>query len=309
MHIKVLNLKNELLNFNNLLKKYENNVINLYYILDKSFEYWKDAFSSYYYDDFCDKKNRTFGIIEDVKFLRNMYIYIEENYSQFGKEIDFNLNKKNEMIELFKNLTENTIKLADSYNNLNLSFIPDEYNEIIDQKNDTLITKNMLNNIKDKYIDNFNLIENIEKNVLHKASKYSIDIAIIKVNDYINSNKENKNISSVYIGKEDLKSIVESSTMYVEEQKSLLLNFKETYESIKKYYNSDNNRILNSLWLQTIDNMDSLIKYYLNFIDVLNYIISLYDDTVEHYNKSFKALENSTMLTNNIKLEAGDNND
>lgn len=309
MHINISDLKNELIIFDDIIKKYENNVINLYYFLEKSFEYWKDAFSLHYYDDLCDEKKGAFEIIENIKFLRSIYNNLEENYSKFGNKIDFNSDKIDGFIEVFDNFIGNISQLSDNYNNLSLSFIPDEYYDIIDQKNSTISLKEKISNVKDKYISNFNKIDSIEKNVFLKLSKYDVNIIKNKPDDFINASKENGNISSVYIGKEDLKRIVESSIMYVEEQELLVSSFKEIYENIRSCYISDNCKILNVLWVQVIDNMDSVIKYYINFIDVLSYVISLYDVTVEDYYKAFRTIGNSSLIASKDILGKGDFND
>ena len=181
MQINVSDFKAEINKLNSLLNDYENIYLNFYNEINKSSFFWNDNNSIMFYDETNIEKLKVRQTISEIKNLENLFTFIHDKYSHFGRVIRFDLENTEEIFRKFNKCNEQIKALIRSHNNLDLNSSPEIYNVI--NENYTILTsmQDNLQLLKTNTRNALNKIENIEKDVKRKLSNF--DIEYIKESD------------------------------------------------------------------------------------------------------------------------------
>lgn len=178
MNVKVSDLKIEVEKLNSLIEEYENNYLNLYNEFLFSSFFWHDKNASFFYDDIRIDKLKIKQAIEEINSVKDLYMYIAEQYEYIGNKIEYNLKFKDDIIYEFNKYITHVNNIIEIYNNLDISFCPEISQNIINQKNRFIEQKKNIIIMKEKVKNTFNNIENIEKKIKLEISK--LDITFIQ---------------------------------------------------------------------------------------------------------------------------------
>lgn len=299
MKINVFELKKELNKLNLIIKRYEDSLLNIDYILEHSSDYWTDGHSQYFYDDLYSQKKNTSELIDNLKYISNMYNHIQRNYSKIGNQIDIDLNSQNELLMSLDDLIHKANILSSSYNNINPFLSPREASYINEQKYTAINVESKLNNIKRNMVNNINLIQRTEKDIFSMCFKYTIVEIKKNSNDYFNSSVSN--ISKAYIGKEELKNVVEKTKIYIKEQQTMIFDFKEIFENLQKCYMSNNSKTIRILCEKIISSIENVINNYVYDNNVLEKVITVHETVTNQYLSGIKEMGNFDFTSNNKK--------
>ena len=128
MLINIEELKTNLNSLNQLISDYEEIHLNMYNNMSSTFFSWNDAYSKKFLIYADDDKKSFSELISSYKSLSDIYSYLFEKYSKFGKTIYYELDNKNSVYEIFDKYIsklENIIMKYDNsslINNSNLSY-------------------------------------------------------------------------------------------------------------------------------------------------------------------------------------------
>lgn len=287
MHVNVSKIEKELQIFNNNIKKYEENIINIYYVLEHSSDYWKDGRSASFYEDLAAEKKCVNEVIGNINSIYNVYSYIQNEYSKIGKKIDINLDKQSKLLAELSSVVESANSLSNSCNNV--YNLPDGCSSFASVKYEAANVKRNLFDLKAKLISKYEQISRIENAIFSKISKIDINIVKENYNDYLKTGS-NVKLSKAYIGKENLEEIINKANTYIDEQCKILLEFQDISERLKAHYVSKNSGKITSLFLQSIDNINTIIRIFGYKLDILSEVIHSREMLVDKYISSFKSM-------------------
>ena len=126
MKVNINNLKDEVEAFNRLLSKYEESYLNYYNMISSFSFYWQDYNSKRFFDAAKIEKLSYEQVLNDLKDVKNVYSYIIDKYSTFGRKISINLDAKNKIMDRFDDYIDEMSSIIRRFYNLDLSFCPNE---------------------------------------------------------------------------------------------------------------------------------------------------------------------------------------
>lgn len=165
INVDISLLKDSVRIYSNMLKKLEQNNTDIIYNFNELKKYWHDENVIKLSTDAVYEIQRMLKLESDVKSQRDLYAYLESEYSKIGKKIKCNIESQ----DVFDNKLDNIInminEIINKYNDLgDISFYHKSY-VIENQRND-------LNNLRDSFVEIrnsltnlFNSIKSIENNV------------------------------------------------------------------------------------------------------------------------------------------------
>lgn len=176
MDINIEKLKGDLRELSTLIEDYESIYYNLYNELSNCSIFWNDNNSIIFFDNVSTEKLAVNETITEFKQIMEIYNYLLNKYSEFGRKIKIDTTKKNDILRNFDNYIDHIKDILNSFNNLSFRFdrtISDNIYRDINKLNDII---NILYSLKNKIKKHFNAFEEIEREVTLKISKINIDI-------------------------------------------------------------------------------------------------------------------------------------
>lgn len=292
MYINVAKFKTEKIQFDALIKKYDDSLRSLYYNFEQSSNYWVDGRAVYFYDDLYNEKKGVLQTLDNIFLLNDIYNCIIENYSSFGKKLKVNANSKNKVINSFDKLINDLNMLLEKYNNVKHNYDLPESSIIINQKQIIIKVKNNLENLKDKLLNFYIEIEEIENNIFSKINNILITDIKDNYRNYFSEKFQTSNISKAYINEESIKQTIETSNMYIKDESLYIFNFKEIFEQLAYFYVTNNSKELNSLNEKIIDNINTIFINSNNDINVFKKLLDSYKNIVAEYKDDLKEIAN-----------------
>lgn len=180
INVDIENLKNDVYNLKKLIDEYEDIKMNLFYQLKESTTNWQDGNSIKFSDKIYLEKNETDLLLQSLKEKSDIFNYIHNKYSEFGKKILCNLNEKNTLINSINNCYNQAVSIVNEFNYIDRSFYYDEMYSIQNQKNKIITVKNKLAEIKNEVLNLYKKIEEIENEVSIKIKR----LEEIKINNF-----------------------------------------------------------------------------------------------------------------------------
>lgn len=186
MKINIKNLKIELNNLNRIVEDYEEIYLNLYNVFSSSSFFWNDINSKKFYNDISIEKLKIKKTIDEFTNLIELYNYIIKQYEKIGKNIYYDLSNRYEVLKNIKEYIEKLKSIISKYNNLDIKYCPEVANYINKEKIQLKDSLKLINNIYINVNKFYKKIEEIEKEVGLRCSKFNIEfIKENNVNDYI----------------------------------------------------------------------------------------------------------------------------
>lgn len=181
MEVNTINLSSEIHKMNSLINEYEDIFLNLYNEINNSSFFWNDNNSVSFYNNANLEKIKVRQTIFEIENVRNIYVYINEQYSTLGKIIKFDLENVEKIYEYFTYCNEQVKNIIRSHNSLNIG-VCSEINGLINS-NYSLLSKIQedLQLLKTSTKNALIKIENVEKEVRNKINH--MDIEYIKESD------------------------------------------------------------------------------------------------------------------------------
>lgn len=186
MLINTEELKNNLDNLNQLISDYEELHLNMYSNMSSTFFSWNDNYSKKFLIYAEDDKKSFSQLLSNYKSLSDIYSYLFEKYSKFGKIIYYELDNKNDIYENFNKYISKLENIITKYDNSNLINNSNFSYKIYSERkrlNDNLDkVRSIYSDVKEFYES----IEEININVNDKISKLEVyDVQEISINDYV----------------------------------------------------------------------------------------------------------------------------
>ena len=175
MIINVDKLRDELVKYNTFINKYEDIFLKLYGELNSASVYWNDGRSISFFEHVDKEKDKIKNVISELNGIFDFYSYIVENYEKIGNKIRFDLSVKDSIIDKYNIYINKVEEIIRCYNNLDLSFCPQEASLINDEKNKFLTIRDVVINSKNNVEKIFFEIERIEKEIGLMVSRINID--------------------------------------------------------------------------------------------------------------------------------------
>ena len=171
MKVNTQDLQNEIHHLNLLIKEWKNTQLNLYNQMDQAFTHWKDNSSVDFEEKIYLEKNNVEQVVKKVKDIKDIYQYLYNRYNKLGDKILCDVESRKDLITRIEIYYENLKKIYNQFDNIDLSVLSDEKEKIATVKNKLKIQLKNLTELKDKVLAFFDQVEEIEKEMLIRASK------------------------------------------------------------------------------------------------------------------------------------------
>lgn len=186
MEIDIASLQKESDILNKQLEKFTDSFLNIYNDLNQASNDWQDYHARFFFTNVNTEKSKVNNTYKELIALQEIYLYLVNQYKVLGNKINVNLDNKDDIFSKFNNFKEKLDELVSMYNDLDLSFCPDEAAKINSQKKQLLKIKSDIYNSKDKIKETLEKIEEIEKEVNLRISKINIEeIQETNINEFI----------------------------------------------------------------------------------------------------------------------------
>lgn len=163
--VDVIELQKYVIELQNLIEELELIQLNLFNQVKEGTMNWQDGHSIRFNDGIYNEKKEANMFLSSLKNKVDIYNYICDKYSEIGKKIFCSLNNKDQLLNVIDSCYNETIKILNEYEEIDISFFYNEKKLIFLQKNKLLQVKNDLTDIKTHIINIFKQIENIEKEI------------------------------------------------------------------------------------------------------------------------------------------------
>lgn len=183
IEINTTNIGNILLDLKKVYEEYEININDLFMSLKGAKIYWNDETSSKFFESLEKEKLINQKEIISISNKIEIFTYIYTKYSELGKKIKCNLNKKETIINKLNQCLKQLYDVINSYKYLDSYFSNEKYILYNEQKN-LANYYNILLESKENIIKIYKKIEEIEVQVSNKMSK----LEILKIEEYDNTN-------------------------------------------------------------------------------------------------------------------------
>lgn len=181
MNINIEKLKVEVRELSNLINEYETIYYNLYNELSGCSSFWNDNNSVVFFDDVNIEKVNVGDTIKELREICSLYDYLIDKYGYIGNKLKFNIGLKDDILLKFDKYLDRIYNLLGEFRSLEFSFSPSIASNLYGDIDRLINVANMLVRLKDKVKKQFNLFEEIEKEISLKISR--INIEVFKEND------------------------------------------------------------------------------------------------------------------------------
>ncbi len=186
MEINVGLLQKEYINLSKQLETFYDSYLNIYNDLKEANSAWQDYHARLFFNSVNNTKIKVNNTYDELSSLKDIYLYLINQYKSLGNKIKIDLKAKDEIIFNFNNFNDKLNELISLYNSLDLSFCPNEAVKLNKQKEELIKIKSYIIKSKEKVKDVFNKVETIENEVNLKLSKIDIEsLKEITINEFI----------------------------------------------------------------------------------------------------------------------------
>lgn len=183
MYVNVTNMKTQLNRIIASLNTLYEDYLNYYNELNGVILYWQDPIATRYFDSVKKEQVKVQNMQEEFTFLKEVYQYFVNKYSELGNKIFYVLENKNACISRTNNFIEKAKNVVRSYEKLDTGFCSSERG-ILEREKEKL--KQIIEDMeqeKEVLRTTFQKIEEIENQIQAKLSR--INVEIIKETDLV----------------------------------------------------------------------------------------------------------------------------
>ena len=174
MKISVKEVKNLNSKLKSSIDSYENKYLEYYNYLNQTSSDWYDTNSKKYFPTVEEDKKNDYNTLQELKSIYKIYDFIASNYEEIGKEIYYNPEKKDEIINLINEIINEGNKIINKYSNIGMMNYS-ERSMIFHQKNIFMQIVEKAKKTKSIITKNISKIERIEKISNEEFSKITIE--------------------------------------------------------------------------------------------------------------------------------------
>lgn len=179
MEIKVSDIKQEIDSLSGLIEDYELTYLNLYNVVNNMSFSWEDHYADLFFTDVEKEKIKVANTVDEIKKIKDIYIYLVNKYNTLGNKIIFELKNKDYVLKKIDSCLSQFDSIIKSYQGLDLNEISGGIrNSIANELSKIKENKKRLEKYKTEVKNIITYIEETERNINLKIS--SIKIEIIK---------------------------------------------------------------------------------------------------------------------------------
>ncbi len=171
MLINLTEINSEINKLNDLISEYEDVQLNIFNQLKDSSVNWNDGNSLVFNEKIYDDKIESALFLLYIKENKELFDFIYNSYSQLGKKISCNLEKKNSVIFSIETCISQINTILNEFNQIDVSFNYSEKDNILKQKQKIVEVRQICLEIKNNTLKTYTKIEKIEKEVLKRTQK------------------------------------------------------------------------------------------------------------------------------------------
>ena len=169
--IDLTELSNQINKLDNLIDEYEEIQLNIFNQLKDASINWNDGNSLIFNEKMYDDKKESELFLMYIKEKKELFNFIYTNYSQIGKKISCNLEKKNDVVSLINSCLFQTRAILNEFNQINTSFNYYEQDNILQQRQKIIDVDKIIKDIKYNIETTYTKIEKLEKVVQKKVQE------------------------------------------------------------------------------------------------------------------------------------------
>lgn len=296
MKIEVEKLDDKLSELFLIEDKYNTFYLNYYNSLFNLKDYWTTIKGINFLDNAEKEKKEFMKLLLSLREFEDIYVYLVNEYKKIGNNIEYNFDKRDDLINKIDDYSSKVNSLLYKYENLEFNNIDLNIKERL--LNEKAYLKKCINSIKkfkNKNKNVMNYIEIIEKNVISKASKVNVDIVQeFNYSDFggkIGSKSFDEKITDI----EQMELIVNKISTLKKEEDLIFDDLKKCSYDIQLYYKSND---LFEISSQIINELKKMINNHDNTILLLYKEMSNVSDLEKKISNSFSQIGDDINILN-----------
>lgn len=268
--IDVLNLKDNIRLLEKEVTNLEDHELNLFSKIMSLKNIWNDGYSTSFYEEISEEKESFNFIIQNLNCFKNIYNYVYNTSSKFGKKIELDFNYLRNVISQYNSCRQYFSTINSLYNSLDLRECGDIASRIQNQKNKFNNSNKQLDNYITKLRSTVAIFENMEQAVSTQNNR--LDVRTIKSIDFFNLSTVDPNVRRVGMSStEDIEITLDDISNSVEIESDIINRINNIFVTIRKSYVSNintknlNNKQLDfNLQFKTLKNNHEIMLLYIN---------------------------------------------
>ncbi len=181
MRVNVVELKNDIYHYQNIIKEYEEIYIRMYHELSSATTYWHDPHAYAYFKEIDIERQKVKTTLYELTTLQEIYIYMIDSYSKLGKIIEWNLNDRSKIIKSLEEYIGKLRQIIKQYNNLNITNLEELKDSMLQEKEKLTTTLNLVNDYLQQIQKSYNRLIQIETDVKFRLSKLKVGVIVKKL--------------------------------------------------------------------------------------------------------------------------------
>ena len=219
---------------------------------------------------FIRRKLYIIFIIQNLNCFKNIYNYVYNTSSKFGKKIELDFNYLRNVISQYNSCRQYFSTINSLYNSLDLRECGDIASRIQNQKNKFNNSNKQLDNYITKLRSTVTIFENMEQAVSTQNNR--LEVRTIKSIDFFNLSTVDPNVRRVGMSStEDIETTLDDISNSVEIESDIINKINNIFVTIRKSYVSNintknlNNKQLDfNLQFKTLKNNHEIMLLYVN---------------------------------------------
>lgn len=174
IQVDVEQLNQELVKLNHMIDFYEEIKDNLFKTITESSFFWNDNRAKQFYQSMNKEHSETQNMITNIKEMRDLFFFIITSYKELGKKIKCDIESKKRIMDKYSILLSMLDNIIQKYENLDVSFCPEERSIVAEQIKEYKGVKEKLYISKKRVGEYYESIYKIELMVKKKLSQLTI---------------------------------------------------------------------------------------------------------------------------------------
>ena len=272
MRVKTIALKNNIASLKNCLNDCERIFFELFKNINDLSNYWKDSYTTAFFDVMNKEQSLAGDLIQNIKKLRKTYIFIYDEYSGYGRTFEIDTSLKDTTLKSFDNYIDNIDKILRIYKSIPITEFKDETELLENNKESFKNNKKAVLSMKNTVRKVYESVDSVELEVKRRLK--AIDIAPIEQYQFENLDVIDITSGRVGISSEVLE-ILDRIEALSNDQTENLNKFNNTFRDLLISYDSVNNEIIEDLELEINTAVNNLIN---NNKNIILYVKSRYKE-------------------------------
>lgn len=263
MRVKTIALKNNIASLKNCLNECERIVFEVFRNINDLNNYWKDSYTTAFFDAMNKEQSLSGDLIQSIKKLRKVYIFVYDEYSGYGRSFEMDTSLKDTTLKSFDNYIDNIDKILKIYKSIPINEFKDEAEMLEKNKESFNNNKKEVLSMKNTVRKLYESVDSVELEVARKLK--DIDITPIEVCEFQNLEAINITSGKVGISSEALE-ILDRIEALANDQSENLNKFNNAFKELLVSYDSANNEKIEEIELDISNSFNNFINNNRNLI-------------------------------------------